>query len=319
MATADTWSFPQYAGEVFVVGKNQTPFLSMAGGLNGGKLVTAFDFPMASTWSLDAAAQPAITETASLTAPATPNNYTRNQDLNTCQIYQETVRVSYKRQSTPGAIYADLSNNLQPAGTNELEDVLAHEINASLMQIALDAEYVFLQGSYVQATNAGTAAKTRGIITGITTNVTTSGSGAGNTVAKDDVDATLLSMFNNGAPMNNLVMFCDGAQKIKISNLYSSSLALADRSRTVGGVNIETLVTDFGPVGVVADYNMPSGTILIADMSVVYPVFCPVPGKGNFFYEELGKTGASFWGHIYGQMGLDYGPEEYHGKIVSLS
>ncbi len=44
----------------------------------------------------------------------------------------------------------------------------------------------------------------------------------------------------------------------------------------------------------------------------------PVPGKGNFFLESLAKTGAADKYQIYGQCGLDYGAEWYHGKITEL-
>jgi len=49
------------------------------------------------------------------------------------------------------------------------------------------------------------------------------------------------------------------------------------------------------------------------------PVFLPVPGKGFLFYEELAKSGASEKGQIYGQIGLDHGPEIYHGKLTGLT
>ena len=64
---------------------------------------------------------------------------------------------------------------------------------------------------------------------------------------------------------------------------------------------------------------MPTDTVLIAEMSTCAPVFCPVPGKGLLFYEALSKTGAAEKGQLYGQIGLDYGPEEYHGKITGLT
>lgn len=54
-------------------------------------------------------------------------------------------------------------------------------------------------------------------------------------------------------------------------------------------------------------------------MAFCSPVFLPVPGKGVLFYEELSKTGAAEEGQIYGQLGLDYGPEEYHGTITGLA
>jgi len=84
-------------------------------------------------------------------------------------------------------------------------------------------------------------------------------------------------------------------------------------------VNISQIETDFAMLGVVWAPQMPTDTLLIAEMSVCSPVFCPVPGKGLLFYEELSRSGAAEKGHIYGQMGLDYGPEEYHGKITSIT
>jgi hypothetical protein len=54
-------------------------------------------------------------------------------------------------------------------------------------------------------------------------------------------------------------------------------------------------------------------------MSYIAPVFVPVPGKGYLFYEELAKKGAAEEGQLYGQIGLYYGPEAAHGKIIGLA
>jgi len=48
-------------------------------------------------------------------------------------------------------------------------------------------------------------------------------------------------------------------------------------------------------------------------------VFLEKPGKGVLFYEELDSGGAAEKGHVYGQIGLDYGPEEFHGTITGLA
>ncbi len=40
--------------------------------------------------------------------------------------------------------------------------------------------------------------------------------------------------------------------------------------------------------------------------------------EGNFFLEPLAKSGAADKYQIYGQAGLDYGAEWYHGKITGL-
>jgi hypothetical protein len=54
-------------------------------------------------------------------------------------------------------------------------------------------------------------------------------------------------------------------------------------------------------------------------MSMIRPVTQPTPGKGNFFYEELAKTGAAEQGQVFGMFGLDHGPAFAHGKITGLA
>jgi hypothetical protein len=79
-AVTGSWNCLNYVGEVFQIGAqgNQTPFLTMMGGLTSGNLgiTNSLNFPTAVPWSLESAAQPAITETASLTVP-TPTTYVR--------------------------------------------------------------------------------------------------------------------------------------------------------------------------------------------------------------------------------------------------
>jgi hypothetical protein len=122
-------------------------------------------------------------------------------------------------------------------------------------------------------------------------------------------------MFNNGAYFKNMVLLCGGFQKQKISDIYG----YAPTDRNVGGVNVKQIETDFGNIGIQLDRFMPAGTILIADMSAIAPVFQPVPNKGNLFYEELSKSGASEDGQIFGQMGLGHGAQFLHGTITGLA
>ena len=289
-------------GQLFEVGGSNNVFLQMIGGLNGGYTVNAADFPMSSDWTLDAGAQPAITETGSLTAPAN-NNYTRNQNLNTTQIYMESIYVSYAKLSTPGAILTDLSNGLAAAGGNQVQNEVDFQIMASLKQMARDVNYTFINGTYVQATDASTAAKTGGMIEGITT-YSGIGTGGSSALQKEDINNLLINMAEGGAPMDNMVAICPAVQKVALSTLYG----VQPRDWNVGGVDITRIETDFGPIGVVFDADVPVDTILFADMAHIKPVFCPVPGKGVLFYEELARTGAGVKGQMYAQIGLDYGP-----------
>lgn len=297
-----------------MIGANQTPFLNMIGGLQGGAIRTVADmqFPLAQPWALEAASQPAITETTSLTAP-TPWTYVRGQDVNTCQIFQRQVSVSYVKQSVVGQITADATTKLADiTGTQPIQNERDFQIAAHMRQVALNADYTFLNGAYQQATSAAVAAKTRGIITAATTNTVGASSAQ---LSKALMDQLLRTMAGNGAEFINPVVFCNAYQKQKISDIYG----YAPESRNVGGYNITQVETDFAMLGIVWAPNVPAATLLIADLSVCSPVFLPVPEKGVLFFEELSRTGASEKGQIYGQIGVDYGPEEYHGTITTLA
>jgi len=313
-AAATTWNCPNYTGELYLIGANQTPFLNMIGGLQAGAIrtVSDFQFPLAQPWSLEAPSQPAITETASLTAP-TPWTYVRDQDVNTVQIFQRQVSVSYAKQSVVGQVTADATTKLiDVTGVQPVQNERDFQISAHMRQIAVNADYTFLNGSYAQATSAAVAAKTRGVITACATNSVNAAAAA---LTKGLIDQLLRTMAGNGAEFINPVIFVNAFQKQKISDIYG----YAPQDRNVGGYNINQIETDFAILGIVWAPNVPAATLLIADLSVCSPVFLPVPEKGVLFYEELSKTGASEKGQIYGQLGVDYGPEEYHGTITSLA
>jgi len=308
------WNCPNYTGELFMIGANQTPFLNMIGGLQGGlvKTVSAFQFPLAQPWALEAADQPAITETDSLAAPA-PWTYVRAQDVNTVQIWQRQVSVSYVKQSVSGALNIDGTTGLiDMTGDQPVQNERDFQIMAHMRQLSLDIDWTFLQGAYAQATSAIVAPLSRGIITACLTN--TVGAVAAN-LSKALIDQLLRTMAANGAEFLNPVIFVNAYQKQMISDIYG----YAPEDRNIGGYNIKQVETDFAILGIVWAPNMPAATLLIADLAVCSPVFLPVPDKGVLFYEELSKVGASEVGQIYGQIGLDYGPEEYHGTITNLA
>jgi len=313
-AAATSWNCPNYTGELFMIGANQTPFLNMIGGLQGATVRTVgdFQFPLAQPWALEAASQPAISETDSLNAP-TPWTYVREQDVNTVQIWQRQVSVSYAKQSVVGQAKADAITGLidimddQPVQNERDFQIMAH-----MRQLSLNIDYTSLNGTYQKAIDAATAPKCRGIITAATTNTVAAGAA---TLSKALIDQLLRTMAGNGAEFINPVVFCNAFQKQKISDIYG----YAPEDRNVGGYNIKQVETDFAVLGIVWAPNVPTATLLIADLSVCAPVFLPVPDKGVLFYEELSKAGASEKGQIYGQIGLDYGPEEYHGTITNLA
>lgn len=308
-----------YRGELFRIGNYRTPFLSMMGGMGAGARSQSFAFPLAQPWSLASASQPAITEAASATA-GTPTTITRSQDTNTCQIFKEDVAVSFMKQSQTGAVSGLNTNHNQP-----VTDELAFQKMAQLNQIGVDMEYTFLNGAYQAASDATTAAKTRGIVTASAagSNTVAASSAA---LSKALIDELLREMAGNGAIFQNPVVFVNAFQKQKLSDIYG----YAPADRMVGGLNIMQIETDFAKLGVVYDPFMDTDDLLIAEMSVCRPVFVPVSFNGEDFQADMeggsdvlwvptAVTAAKKGGFWYTQAGIDYGPEEYHGTITGLA
>lgn len=132
------------------------------------------------------------------------------------------------------------------------------------------------------------------------------------------IKSLVKSIFDNGGDVNGMILMCNSFQKAAISALYEGSMQMPD-SRMEAGVNVTRLITDFGDVGIVLSRAMPKDQILLFRRDVVHLVEQPTPGKGNFFFEELAKNGAGKKGEIFGQVGLNYGPEWLHGKITNLT
>jgi hypothetical protein len=200
-------------------------------------------------------------------------------------------------------------------------DELALQTQAELESMAVDIEQSFLNGTYSRPTTNATARTTQGILGAIAT-VNANG-GTARPISKTIVDATLSAAFTAGAklPQAQTVFICGPGQKVALSNVYSAAPQLnqATFTRNVGGVAIDTIVTDFGTFGVMLDRWMPAGQIGIIDLSVCYPVFLQIPGKGSLFVEELARTGSSRKFQLYGEPGLEYGPPTYHALIKDLS
>lgn len=304
MAYADREDL-NYLGQLFLIGANQTPFLNMIGGLGGGKVSKSFLFPVAQPYSLTAASQPAITEANSVSSN-TATTIVRGQDTNTVQIFQETVEVSHAKQSTIGEIGGISVNGVQP-----VTDEYGFQKSAQLRQIAVDLDYSMLNGTYQEGSDATTAAKMRGLANAISTNATAT---SGATLTKALMDSMFATMATSGAIFENVVVFCNAFQKQKISDIYG----YAPTDRNVGGVNIKTIETDFGVVGIAYDPNVATDDVYAVEMSVCSLVYVPFDGKLMIF-EDLAQTAASKKGQWYAQIGLDYGAEEYHGSLTGLA
>jgi hypothetical protein len=302
----ESYNLPNYVGELFNVSPTDTPLLSAIGGMTGGKSVTSKQFTWQTT-DLAGAAQTAVVEGAD----PVMKGRTRSEVTNVAQIMQYGVEVSYTKQAAVGNLSGESIIGNQP-----VQDELAFQLDMAMKTAARDIEHSFIQGTYVADTNITTARKTRGMLEAVTTNEV---AGAAAALDQAKVEDALKQMADSGAPFEMPVIFANAFQKQKLSAIYSSALALAPRDRNIGGVNITTIETDFGQVGIVFERHIPADDVLIADLAFLKPVFLDIPGKGHFFVEPLAQTGAAYKYQVYGEIGLEYGPEQFHAKITNLA
>lgn len=310
-----TYNLPNYHGELFTVTPTDTPFLSAIGGLNAAKRTRATEFE----WqTIDRRASTANNSALEGQAAPAGSERARSNVTNVVEIHHSAIEVTYTRTGTVGQFSGA---NIAPEWDDVVLDELTVQTMAELESMAVDIEMSFLTGTYQKPADNTTARKTRGILTAIATNVNANG-GVNRALTVDIINATLQTAYENGArlPQDQTVIAVSPAKKVTLSGLYSTAtLNAPTRTRNVGGVAIDTLVTDFGVFGVMVDRHMPDNTVGILDLSVCYPVFLEIPNKGLLFVEELARTGASRKFQLYGEVGLEYGPESYHAKIVDLS
>jgi hypothetical protein len=324
---ATTFELPNFVGELFTLIPAEVPFLSMMGGLTGGMSIRTKEF----TWQVTDNREVSATAQALEGADPTDETIIRQEVKNVVEIHHESVNISYTKQAAVeqlgagGDAAADNTGydilSAQILGNQPVRGEIPHQLALKINVIARDVELSFLTGTFAYPDDNLTARQTRGILTATTTHSIdyTTGSYTSLRTAFNDL---LIGMYEDEltvAPLTNPVIFVNGTRKVQLSNEYSNNLGLADRSRVVGGVNVDTLITDFGTFGVVLDRYMPATTLLLADMAVVAPCFLPIPGKGHFFTEPLAKTGSFDRVQLYGEIGLKYGPEQYHGQITAIT
>lgn len=318
VAAGTLWNLPNLAGQLFTSSKVKTPFLDripMAGDVNSP------EFAMSSSYDMEAASQPAITETASLTAP-TPVSYVRDNEKNVAQIFQEQVSVSYAKLSAPGRLKRIEVTTTGAAydefGSNPVQKELAFQIATNMDQMKMDMEYSFLNGTYQLATSAAVAFKTRGVITASTVNTVAAG---GVDITKAIMDSLFKEMADNGAfeQGNGHSIMCNSWNKQLLTDIYT----FVPQDRNTGGSNITLIETDFGVFEIVYVPRVPAATIAVLNMSQMAVAFQPVPDKpadeNRVILEPLAKTGAGEKWQLFTQAGIDYGSADFHGTITGTS
>lgn len=295
---------------LFNKGNVRTPFLSMIGGRN--KYTNSVEFVLGQEYASEDGDIPNISETGSLTAPEA-SYITRKQNTNVTQIFQDAVAISYAKMSNMGTLAGANIAGQEANPQNELDFQVANKMK----KLARSIEKTFILGTYNKATTDAEVNKTRGMNDAIVTNVLPAEGKALDIWLINDL---LEKIRDNGGDISNLVIW---ANTVNINQINGSAveygMELGKAYSNEFGIQVRDLLLPIGKTRIALGEFVPEGTVFAFNFDVISPVEQPTPSKGNFFLEELAKTGAGEKYQLFGQIGLDYGNELYHGKITGLS
>lgn len=310
MAIATSFGVLNYSGMLFNKGNTRCPLSSIIGGR--AKTTNHVEFVTGQEYTTAGGTQPAISETASLTAPEA-TVVTRTQKTNVTQIFQETVGISYGKMSNMGTLSGINIANQQENPMNELD----FQVAAKMQKVNRDIEFTFVQGTYNKATTDATINKTRGLTEAIESNVIAM---ASKPLGLWNIADGVKKVYEANAPQDGLVLWCDATTMFQINaDAVQNGLTVIPAAREINGIKLSSVVTPLGVVYLYLGEFLPKGTALLLNLDVISPVYQPVPGKGNFFLEQLAKTGAGEQYQLFGQIGLDHGPEWYHAKFTGIA
>lgn len=307
-----TFNLPNYHGQLFTVSPTDTPFLSAIGGLSGGEAAFSKDF----TWQTYDLRAGSATRTRLEGADApTAEERVRAEVSNVVQIFQESVEVSYTKQAAVGNF-----SGLNVLGANPVQDEMTWQLTQSLKQVALDVEVALLSGTYAKPADNTAARTTRGIVNVPVTNVD-DGGGVDRDLSMGIVLDLLQEVWQNGGirEQDTATLMVNGTLKRALTKLFIRDVGpYRESSRTVGGVRVDTIMTDFGELNVMLNRWLDAKTLLVASLEVCRPRILYIPGKGFLFAEPLAKTGSASKVQLYGEIGLEYGHEAQHGLATHL-
>lgn len=309
-----TYELPNYIGELFQKGRRPNATLQMIGGINSFRSVASTEFDIGQEYEVPAH----DADRSKLEGADAPDHagVTRAQVTNVTQIYQESVVVSYTKQ----AANQQLSGLNLGGETNPVTSELDFQTGVKLELIARNLNWVALNQTYQKPANNLTARKTRGLLAAITTNVLANGA-VPRAMSLSLFDDAMKELIDQGAIADGdeVITIANTTQLRKVNELFRADKIKVDDERFIGGIRVRTVYTTFGVMHFALEQDMPQDQIAIVNFGALQLVATVIPDKGVLFREELAKTGANFKHQIYGELGLDHGPEWMHAKITDLA
>jgi len=239
------------------------------------------------------------------------------------------------------------ADKLSLAGGNPIVDEFSEQLTLALEKVAREVEWFAFNGTFADGANTTPGSGTRemrGLSEYIALNANANntvapvatggnvyyndsagdGSGAARVLSWDAIAGAMKRLYDAHAPMIQPVLCVNPKQLLDLNKeLLSGTVgitgAILPRDRSIAGIDIDTIVTPFGAIGLmVIDPNiMPADSAFILDFAFIQPVFTNIPGYGTVFVRDLDQDDYARVGKaVYMEMGYDFGPPSYHLKFV---
>ena len=244
-------------------------------------------------------------------------------------------------------------DKLALAGGNPIVDEFAEQMSLAMEKVAREVEWFAFNGTFADGANTTPGSGTREMrglaeylalnananntvaAGGINGNIyyndaSGDGSGSDQKLHWDTIAGALKRLYDASAPLINPVLcvspqqLLDLNKELTVDGAISGALtaAVLPRDRNIAGIDIDTVVTPFGSIGMmVIDPNIiPANKAFIVDFAFVQPVFTNIPGFGTVFVRDVEQDDyARVAKAIYMEMGYDFGPPSYHCMINDVA
>ncbi len=235
------------------------------------------------------------------------------------------------------------------AGGNPIVDEFSEQLTLALEKVAREVEWFAFNGTFADGANTTPGSGTRemrGLSEYLALNANANntaapvatggniyyndasgdGTGAARVLSWDAIAGAMKRLYDAHAPMIQPVLCVNPKQLLDLNKeLLSGTVgitgAILPRDRSIAGIDIDTIVTPFGAIGLmVIDPNiMPADSAFILDFAFIQPVFTNIPGYGTVFVRDLDQDDYARVGKaVYMEMGYDFGPPSYHLKFVDV-
>jgi len=237
-------------------------------------------------------------------------------------------------------------------GGNPVNDEFALQLEKALEKVAREVEWFAFNGSFSDGANTTPGSGTRemyGIDVWVSLNKNAdndeaassnplggncyyndtlgTGLGTAQVLSFTAIAGAMKRLYDAHAPLKQPVLCVSPKQLLDLNTeLLQGNVgitgAILPRDRSVAGVDVDTVVTPFGSIGmmVIDPDIMPTGSAFIIDLAYIQPVFTNIPGFGTVFVRDLDQDANARIGKaVYMEMGFEFGPPSYHCKIQAVA